>query len=265
MGQSPFGRRTLVTDFGAGRRRSTRVEYVTPVILTGRDASGQVFREKTETSMVNLHGAKLKTSHPILVGMQVGIEVPLTGKSGKAICVRVEKPTDGEGKAEIAVQLVQPENIWGLQDVPADWESGTSAAGTGEQAPPVAAPPPSTAQAAEGPQLPEQLIESLLQMLRIRAEQVAGAVLKNFEARLKILEGAGETRLVQQGEKAYKKFDSSVDNLRVDVGAQLAALAQGLLHSTEESMRSKINALFSSVLKPPAGVVPGKKPDPSIK
>ena len=121
MGQIPF-RRSGTADSAASRRRSTRVEFSVPIVLTGRDAAGQPFREETETSTVNLRGCKLRTRHSVLVGMQVGLENPRLGVSGKAICVWVGETPPGETAHDIAVQLLKPGNLWGLENPPDDWE-----------------------------------------------------------------------------------------------------------------------------------------------
>ena len=122
MGQSPFVKRPGSPGLELGRRRSTRVEAAIRIILTGRDASGQPFREETETTTVNLQGARLKTRYQVLDGIQVGIENPRTGAAEKAICVRVEEPAPGQTARYIAIQLLNPGNVWGIENPPADWE-----------------------------------------------------------------------------------------------------------------------------------------------
>jgi len=89
MDQRPINKRVVFGGPGQNRRRSTRVDFVVPVILTGRDASGQPFREETYTSTVNLHGAKIRTRHQVLVGSQLVVENPRNGMSEKAICVHI--------------------------------------------------------------------------------------------------------------------------------------------------------------------------------
>jgi hypothetical protein len=104
------------------RRRSTRIDFVTTVLLSGKDAGGAPFREFTQTSVVNLHGCRLRTSYGITVGMLVSIECPKAGMAGKGVCVRVWDAKSGATAYEIAVQLVRPQNLWGVPNPPADWE-----------------------------------------------------------------------------------------------------------------------------------------------
>ena len=105
------------------RRRSTRIDYVTTVILSGKDGSGTPFREYTQTVKVNLHGCKIRTSYRILVGMLVTLECPKAGASGKASASKLWDPKPGVAGHEIALQLIKPQNLWGVPNPPADWET----------------------------------------------------------------------------------------------------------------------------------------------
>ncbi len=122
MDKHPFSKPTDTQDALASRRRSTRIEFTTTVLLSGKDAGGTPFREFTQTITVNLHGCKVRTSYRIIVGMLVNIECPKAGTSGKGVCVRVWDPVPGAAGHEIAVQLIKPQNLWGVPNPPADWE-----------------------------------------------------------------------------------------------------------------------------------------------
>ena len=104
------------------QRRSTRIDYITTVLLSGKDGSGTPFREYTQTAIVNMHGCKVRTSYRILVGMLVTLECPKAGASGKGVCVKVWDSAPGVAGHEIAVQLIKPQNLWGVPNPPADWE-----------------------------------------------------------------------------------------------------------------------------------------------
>ncbi len=126
MMQHPFAKRAFPPD-PMGKRRSTRVDYVCPIVISGRDATGQVFREETETSTVNLHGCKARLEHPVLVGMVVTLENPQTRATAKAICVHTWEPEGGQPTGEVAVQLLKPQNLWALAEPPADWDAVSQA------------------------------------------------------------------------------------------------------------------------------------------
>ncbi len=122
MDNNPFSQITNAQDSLASRRRSTRIDYVTTVLISGKDAAGAPFREFTQTSTVNLHGCKVRTSYRIMVGMLVTLECPKAGTSGKGVCVRVWDSPPGVAGREIAVQLIKPQNLWGVPNPPPDWE-----------------------------------------------------------------------------------------------------------------------------------------------
>jgi len=122
MDNHPFSQKAKAQGSLANRRRSTRIDYVTTVLLSGKDATGSPFREYTQTATVNLHGCKVRTSYRILVGMLVTLECPQAGTSGKGVCVRVWDSPPGIAGHEIAVQLIKPQNLWGVPNPPPDWE-----------------------------------------------------------------------------------------------------------------------------------------------
>jgi len=121
MGQGPFAKRSAAVGTSAERRRSTHVEHAVPVVISGRDLTGQPFREVTQTFSVSFHGAAIRTRKQILIGTQLNVECPTTGIVAKAICVRVSDPAPGEEFRAIAIQLLMPGNIWGVRNPPADW------------------------------------------------------------------------------------------------------------------------------------------------
>ena len=122
MDNNPFMQPAKPQDPLTSGRRSTRIDFVTTVLLSGKDASGTPFREYTQTAKVNLHGCKVRTSYRILVGMLVSLECPKSGTSGKGVCIRVWDPPPGVVGHEIAVQLIKPQNLWGVPNPPPDWE-----------------------------------------------------------------------------------------------------------------------------------------------
>ena len=288
MGLNPFARRPTSQTSGANRRRSTRVEFATAIILTGRDAAGQPFREETATTTVSLHGARLRTIREILVGMVVGVENPCGGKAEKAVCVRVDKSAPGENAHHIAVQLVHAGNIWGLENPPADWKTAAEApllgrtdstahATAASGMPPPVTPPAGDAfsESAGAPSLDSrfaeleqrsaQLLESVIQILRRQAEEIMASVLQEMEARLKAQEAVAEARINGRAEKALADIESSIEAMRRDVAEQLAARTARVVDSAEEDLRARISDLLAPLLGASAGVFPAKRSDPAAK
>jgi hypothetical protein len=241
MSHSPFARRLSSQGTQASRRRSTRVEAVVPVYLSGRDASGQSIRELTETTTVNLHGARLKTRNRILVGMQVTAENPTTGQAEKAICVSVEEPNPGEGVHCIAIQLIHPCNLWQIENPPEDWaqvqaemvdgiaaparDTGKAARpGSGRHPAAVPGPPLNSDQlAADVEKRMATVVEALIANLRGQSEEIVTEAFQQIEERLQVSATKLETRLNAHAEQALAGFKSSVEACRSDAVAEIAA------------------------------------------
>lgn len=269
MDQNPFTRRSGTQVSAINRRRSSRVDFKTPVILSGRDAHGEAFREETVTTTVNLHGARVKTSRQILVGMQVSIEHPPSGQAGKAICVRLEEPLPGESAHYIAVQLVRPGNIWGLENPPADWETvAAQVLGPVTPAPPpsifaegsdVAAPasalPIIDSQPASWEQQSPELVESVLQTVRQQVQTLMNNALRQFENRLKQMEAEAGNRTEQRSEKALADVAAVVETLRADIAAQLTAHGAQVVDSAEQELHARVSEILAPLMGLSANVL----------
>ena len=209
MENHPFSQSSKPQDGGIARRRSTRIDFVTTVLLSGKDATGTPFREYTQTATVNLHGCKVRTSYKIVVGMLVNLECPKAGTSGKGVCIRVWEPSPGVAGHEIAIQLIKPQNLWGVPNPPSDWEIVAKSMVQGRtQAEPtvvtnvaatIPAPRPAPSPVAVAPARPAppagptadqrlaelerratKLVESVLDILRSQAEELTRSSLEEF-------------------------------------------------------------------------------------
>src|ERR1700682_6320221 len=114
MGQGPFGTRPTAVS-PQPNRRSTRLDYTVPIVLSGRDASNQSYQEKTETLIVSFHGAKLKTRNQILIGMHLTVKNLQEGVAEEAICGGVTEAEAGHEHHAIAIQLLHPRNRLGCE------------------------------------------------------------------------------------------------------------------------------------------------------
>jgi ElaB/YqjD/DUF883 family membrane-anchored ribosome-binding protein len=276
MGQSPFAKRGASPDFaGPSRRRSTRVDYVCPIVVSGRDATGQSFREETESSTVNLHGCKLRTHHQMLVGMMLSIECPATKVSAKGVCVRLFDPQPGETAHEIAVQLVKPQNMWGVQNPPPDWEAvaeelvrgkgapAERAAAAGPPSPPVPASPLGRVEAVAPPRPLDaemqlailerrvaQLTESVLQTLRTQADEFVRDTVDTFRQQVEALVKEAQAQIQERAEKAYADVEASLMTLRGDLAEYFSQRTGQIVAEAEEALRAKVGEILTSMLKP---------------
>lgn len=284
MDSNLFSHTAKTQDVPATPRRSTRIEFVTPVFLSGRDAAGQPFRELTQTVLVNLHGCRLRTSYRVLVGMLVTLECPKAGTTGNAVCVKVWDPAEGVTGHEIAVQLIKPQNIWGVSNPPADWESVAKSMVQGRLAAaeqssravasaPVAAPGPVPAPASVPPvrmrapvlstveqrlgefeRRAQQLVESVLEILRTQAEELTRSSLEEFRAQVDVLIRDAEERLREGSQQSYEESAASLIGLRADLAEQMTSRSAQLIRSADDALRTRFRELFGTRSK----VVPPK-------
>lgn len=236
-------------------RRSTRIDYVTTVLLSGKDAGGAPFREFTQTSVVNLHGCKLRTSYRITVGVLLSIECPKAGTAGKGVCVRVWDTMPGATGCEIAVQLIRPQNLWGVPNPPADWELvvKTMVQGRRTRTEPPARPvtpaapnPPAPVVAPRPSAIPPVVAPAAPPVVPSRPAPVAGSPtdpkLADLERRATQLMEAVLDILRGQAEELTRV---SLDEFRQQIEAMIqdsdARLRQGLQQTYEKSVASLIS------------------------
>jgi hypothetical protein len=284
MDNHPFSHSATSQEPPSSLRRSTRIEFVTPVFLSGRDAAGERFRELTQTAVVNLHGCRLWTSYHVLVGMLVTLECPKAGTTGKAVCVRVWDVPAGAVGHEIAVQLIRPQNLWSVPDPPADWEivaktmvegptvqaepPTQAAAPSFPTAPPPSAPAPSPSPAAPPPvplaqtsplgtltvdlRLAElegrsaQLLESFLDIMRSQAEEITRTSLEELRQQVEVLLRDAEERLRQSIHQSYEASAASLTGLGCDLIDQMTSRSAQLIRSAEETLRASLRELPGS-------------------
>ena len=265
MGQGPFATRKAPPS--SNRRRSTRVDFETPVILSGRDAAGQTYRDATVTETVNIHGAKVYTERKVLVGMLVTIECLKTGRSSKGVCVNTYQPSAEQPKAAIAVQLLQPGNIWGVENPPNDWATVAAAMGGGPPSVesswsgvgqpkvptiPVAAAAPVSSPAQTKPPVPpladqaQVVVESALKQLRVQSDTVARSVLAAYEQRLAERVTEAEARLTQGVvEQAAAELAATVQALKGNAMAEMVQTSMEELKRRFEGVTREHDALLA--------------------
>jgi hypothetical protein len=158
-------------DAGAQRRRSTRIVQAVPISVTGVDALGQPFKERTTTVMVNCHGCKYQSKHYVPKGSPITLEVPDTEpgrlRTVQGHVVWVQRPRTVRELFQIGLEFETAGNIWGIAFPPDDWfpcaeevapaETAEAAAPTVGSAGPqhlAAAPPPAPERLPQTPAAP---------------------------------------------------------------------------------------------------------------
>ncbi len=108
------------------KRRSTRIVQAVPLMVTGVDALGRPFAERTSTLIINCHGCRYQSKHYVLKNMWVNLEVPHpdSGHSPRRVRGKVawiQRPRTVRQLFQVALELEQAGNAWGIAFPPDDW------------------------------------------------------------------------------------------------------------------------------------------------
>ncbi|MGC1831458.1 MAG: PilZ domain-containing protein, partial [Candidatus Acidiferrales bacterium] len=116
-------------DPGTQKRRSTRIVQAVPITVTGTDALGQPFKERTTTVMVNCHGCKYQSKHYVPKNSIVKLDIPRPEGgpfSTQGRVVWVQRPRTVRELFQIGLEFEAPGNVWGIAFPPEDWTSGAN-------------------------------------------------------------------------------------------------------------------------------------------
>ncbi|MGB7593089.1 MAG: hypothetical protein WCD04_17940 [Terriglobia bacterium] len=97
----------------AGRAIATSAIAI-PITLSGKDANGVEFTEKTRTIVINRFGGKIATKCVLSLGSEMTLHNPIVGQTARIRVVWVGEKRAAEEQYEIGVQLVGSQNIWGI-------------------------------------------------------------------------------------------------------------------------------------------------------
>jgi len=99
---------------GAGKRRSRRFPFVSPVEATWQDPDGKIFRESGRATEVNAQGGLLEMKTYPSVGSQIELTNLLSHEALHARVVGVRRDSEGH-LLGVAVELLVPsETFWGV-------------------------------------------------------------------------------------------------------------------------------------------------------
>jgi hypothetical protein len=136
------------------KRRSTRIVQAVPLVVTGVDALGRPFVERTSSLIVNCHGCRYQSKHYVLKNMWVTMEIPHPETSQPPRTVRgrvawIQRPRTVRQLFQVALELEVSGNVWGIAFPPEDWFSMTATAQVSSRTDTAPEPPQLTPQAAE--------------------------------------------------------------------------------------------------------------------
>src|SRR5260370_33801458 len=108
------------------KRRSTRIVQAVPLVVTGVDALGRPFVERTSSLIINCHGCRYQSKHYVLKNMWVSLEIPPAepGQAPRNVRGRVawiQRPRTVRQLFQVALELEVPGNTWGIAFPPEDW------------------------------------------------------------------------------------------------------------------------------------------------
>src|SRR5215471_7359216 len=108
------------------KRRSTRIVQAVPLVVTGVDALGRPFVERTSSLILNCHGCRYQSKHYVLKNMWETLEIPHpeTGQPPRTVRGRVawiQRPRTVRQLFQVALELEVPGNVWGIAFPPEDW------------------------------------------------------------------------------------------------------------------------------------------------
>jgi hypothetical protein len=114
------------SDPGTQKRRSTRIVQAVPITVSGVDALGQPFKERTTTVMVNCHGCKYQSKHYVPKNSVVTIEIPrmepaFPPRIVPGHVVWVQRPRTVRELFQIGLEFEAAGNVWGIAFPPEDW------------------------------------------------------------------------------------------------------------------------------------------------
>src|SRR5580658_1999844 len=118
------------------RRRSDRLFEPVPLVVRGIDLLGQPFEERTATLALNLHGCRYSSKHHLPKNTWVTLELPQTQNrpNVRARVAWVQRPHSIRDFFQVAVELEDPANIWGLDALTEDWATAEGSSQNEEQA-----------------------------------------------------------------------------------------------------------------------------------
>ena len=118
--------RAASADTELRKRRSTRIVQAVPLVVTGVDALGRPFAERTSTLIINCHGCRYQSKHYVLKNMWVNLEMPHPEPGHMPRRVRgkvswIQRPRTVRQLFQVALELEVPGNAWGIGFPPDDW------------------------------------------------------------------------------------------------------------------------------------------------
>jgi len=100
---------------GIAGRAIARLAIAIPITLSGKDANGVEFTEKTRTIVIDRFGGKIATKCVLSLGSEMTLHNLIVGQTARIRVVWVGERRAVEEPYEIGIQLLGSQNIWGIE------------------------------------------------------------------------------------------------------------------------------------------------------
>lgn len=212
---------------GHALRRSSRVPIQVPIHVTSLEPNTK-FADVCETLVVNAHGCALRFPIPL----NAGSALQLHTREGREATARVVEclPMGTEGRAwTLGAKLDQPENFWGLESFPEDWQALAMPAPAADQPrQKVSATPTVVYKAQARPKVPETILEKIEEQLSDdRLQGILAKLVRPLQAEVtelqeKLIRHARQNRFeVSLGQIPPQLEEKLWERLRKDLGTRV--------------------------------------------
>ena len=230
----------------AHKRRSTRIVQAVPLTVTGVDALGRPFQERTSTLIINCHGSRYQSKHYVLKGMWVTLEVPHPEPGRPPRTVRgkvmwIQRPRTVRELFQVGVELEVSGNFWGIAFPPSDWFPFPE----GLAAVPSPAPPPKPATVPAQASWPTAAVavasEKIMcaRCLCLSSEQAAALKSSLAPQIAQLVEDARQDLLASLRRSAAEAVSLEARPLIASLELQLRTIAEGATHAAAGAAAQK--------------------------
>ncbi|HXM95785.1 MAG TPA: hypothetical protein VOA64_16295 [Candidatus Dormibacteraeota bacterium] len=242
------------------KRRSTRIVQAVPLTVTGVDALGRPFTERTSSLIINCHGCRYQSKHYVLKNMWVTLEIPHPESEHPPRTVRgrvawIQRPRTVRQLFQVALELEQPGNAWGIAFPPEDWfplpetgYEGTASAPTEATHAPSTSAEPELGTPHDEQELvseagsdnlrvfpsPTSVTDASLQLARQLARLVADA---KQQIQAAVREAAG-IAVAAERQVSFEQWEKKFATARAELANELSKAIEQIQHGADEHARS---------------------------
>ena len=239
------------------KRRSTRIVQAVPLVVTGVDALGRPFQERTSTLIINCHGCRYQSKHYVLKNMWVTLEIPHpeTGHPARMVRGRVawiQRPRTVRQLFQVALELDLPGNVWGIAFPPDDWFPFPDSAGTAAAAPALpptaeALPREEAAASAEAEQAASELPMDNLRVfptptgtdVSLQLERQMSRLLAEAKQQMQAAaQDAARHAVAEQTRASMQEWQAQFAAAREELSAEIIRTSEALQQETEARARA---------------------------